>query len=367
MLAARHLFTPALALITMWLGLMVTTACVADATRIESVPQYDARLAQAEAALRRMERSNARPLKSVLDKLEKSSDSVQVRRGDGKTQPAASEQWHRIKSDIEGNATRAQVRQAIEAVAARRRALAVWAGTTANLEPVGAQAMVQQLEATGQIRTGPTQIEQFISDAKKWFKSTIKAFFDWVGGLFPSNPNAQPPKINWTVVAVIFWATVVALLLVIIYLVWKAIGGRWGRAGARRLMRFEGSEDTELLILPPDELRERARRLAAEGNFREALRHLYIALLLTLDARGVWHYDTRRTNWEHIAALRHDPARVPIVAPLSDLTRRFDRVRYGNAECNNDDWTRFERDVAQLEQSTPMGQSTPASLSPSNS
>ena len=358
-----------------WLPLLYAPQ-IRAATRTESVPQYDARLAQAEGALRAMEQNSARPLQRELQKLANASTNLQVRRADGTTQPAESEQWGRMLKSLKGNATREQVKQARETIALRRGALAVWAGvaTEPKMPPVGAgnntgderysglvnsgpaeaQATVRQLESTGQIRTGPTRMEQMISDAKKWAKESFLAFLKWVGSWFPQSSAGPPAAINWQVVSFIFWATVFALLVVIAYLVWKAIGGRWNRTGARRLVRFEGSEDTELLILPPDELRDRARNLAASGNFREALRHLYIALLLTLDARGIWHYDTRRTNWEHIASLRSDPMKQPIVGPLSDLTRRFDRVRYGNAACDNNDWTRFERDVTQLEQSTPI-------------
>jgi hypothetical protein len=126
------------------------------------------------------------------------------------------------------------------------------------------------------------------------------------------------------------------------FFVWRAIGGRWRRDAVKREVRFAG-EDAELLQLPPDELRERAQRLAANGDYAAALRHLYIALLLTLDTRGVWRYDTRRTNWEHIHALRKKPTAAPLITPLSTLTRHFDRVRYGNAPCTENDWTRFRQ------------------------
>lgn len=64
--------------------------------------------------------------------------------------------------------------------------------------------------------------------------------------------------------------------------------------------------------------------------------------------RGAWRYDTRRTNWEHIAILQNSP-NAPLAAPMSDLTRRFDRVRYGGADCTNADWQRFESDALAVE------------------
>jgi hypothetical protein len=97
---------------------------------------------------------------------------------------------------------------------------------------------------------------------------------------------------------------VLSLLAVLGYLLWRTLGGRLGREGARREVRYLQSEDAELLLLPPDELRQRADGFAASGDFRQALRHLYLSLLLELDSGGVWRYDTRRTNWEHIRVLR---------------------------------------------------------------
>ena len=129
---------------------------------------------------------------------------------------------------------------------------------------------------------------------------------------------------------------------------WRALGGRLGKRGSRRGVFAEG-EDAELLLLPPDELRLRAAQFAKEGNFREALRHLYIALLLGMDASGIWRYDARRTNWEHIAALRADETRSSLVQPLSRITRTFDRVRYGDAPFDAEDWQRFEKDVNGVE------------------
>ena len=105
-------------------------------------------------------------------------------------------------------------------------------------------------------------------------------------------------------------------------------------------------EDQALLRLPPDELLDRAQAFASQNNFREALRHRYLSLLLLLDARGVWRYDRRRTNWEHIARLKSSNAAQSGVQSLSDLTLRFDRVRYGNESCDQNAWLQFDQDAS---------------------
>ena len=124
----------------------------------------------------------------------------------------------------------------------------------------------------------------------------------------------------------------------------------WGLGRRRKKTEVElRDEDAELFQLAPEELRDRADQFAAVGNFREALRHRFISLLVLLDARGTWRYDVRRTNWEHIAALRRDESKRPLVAPLSDLTRAFDRVRYGGGNCDENGWTQFQDGVRTIE------------------
>jgi hypothetical protein len=333
-----------------------------------TIEEYRARLRRAERELRGMEAKAPRNLPKVLSPLAK---SFRLKRADGESQTAGGDEWQRRIDDWENSNSRSntnndgapvsqrtQVQGARLAVAARLQALDNW--TTQRdgkyFEPAAnAQNIMQQLEASGEIRTGPTALQMWWASVMKWLGDTFEAFVKWIGGLFPApSANVRPINFNPQLLQALFALAVVALLGVVGFLVWRAVGGNWGRNSARREVRFEG-EDAELLQLPPDELTERARAWAERGNFREALRHLYIALLLNLDRSGVWRYDSRRTNWEHIAALRHGAiqstlreANAPLVEPLSDLTRRFDRVRYGDAPCSSDDWTRFLHDVEHL-------------------
>jgi hypothetical protein len=326
---------------------------------------YRARLQVAARELRRMEARPPRRLDKVLAPLAK---DFTVKSADGQTQSTSGEGWQRYidnaspgspnspsPPNITPTATRQEVQQARRAVEQALAALDHWQRNPGDFVPAtNAPQIIQQLENTGQIRTGPTASQQFWANVMKSVADAWENFMKWLGGLFPTpnTGNVQAPNIDPNLIRLLFTLTSVALLGVVGFLVWRAIGGRWRLSNAQTQFEFEG-EDAELLELPPDELTDRAQRFAAQGNFREALRHLYIALLLYLDKNGVWRYDARRTNWEHIAALRHQVANQSTLAPqmvekLSDLTRRFDRVRYGNAPCSSDDWNRFLNDVETL-------------------
>jgi hypothetical protein len=311
-----------------------------------SVQAYRAQLQDAISQLRQIETTPQRRLAPVLKTLAKTQ---YVKRADGQTQIARDDEWTRRIQNSKTSATRSEVKEVREAVELRLRALDAWSASTYT--PEDAQSIIQQLEGSGQIRTGPTRFQQWVANFNKWLSTTWRKFTSWVASLFPTATPGKMPNIDVRWVRAFFALTVFALLALLAYLVWRAIGGRMGRGGAQRGVLAEG-EDAELLLLPPDVLRERARKYAGEGNYREALRHLYVSLLLTLDARGVWRYDARRTNWEHIRDLRRDQTRAGLISPLSEVTRVFDRVRYGNAEFDSNDWTRFESEVTKVETQT---------------
>lgn len=317
------------------------------ATKPIPVENYRAELQKAESQLQQMEARPPRKIAPVLNALAK--DQI-IRRRDGQTQTASGDEFKRLSKTVTGNSTRDQTRRIRAIIAVRKSALDDWSRST--YAPADAQAIIKQLEGSGQIRTGPTWVEQSWSNFHKWVKQTFQSLGNWLSGLFPTGQAGKLPTIDPNWIRAIFTLTVLALLAAIAFFVWRAVGGKIGRRRKKQGAFAFSPEDAELLSLPPDELRERALRFASEGNFREALRHLYIALLLNLDARGVWRYDARRTNWEHIAALGQDASRSTLVAPLSDITRRFDRVRYGNEACAQSDWTQFERDVTALEAKT---------------
>jgi hypothetical protein len=335
----------------LWLSLGVSTLGVAFAKSVPprstppppvSVTSYRTELQLTINQLKQLENKPTRRITPILQTL---SNPRAVRRSDGKIQSVSGSEWSRWAQPSNTSATRSEVKRLRSAVELRLRALDAWSMST--YAPADAQAIMRQLEGSGQIRTGPTWWQQKIADFNKWWRTAWQKLMRWLEGLFPSAAPQKLPSIDPLWIKLFFYCTVFALLSLLAYLVWRAVGGRIGKQGTKRGVFAEG-EDAALLLLPPDELRERAHRFADAGDYREALRHLYISLMLTLDARGVWRYDARRTNWEHIRALRNDPAQTNIVAPLSGVTRVFDRVRYGNADFQREEWLWFEQEVIKL-------------------
>ena len=289
------------------------------------------------------------PTLPVLRGVFPSGDEHLVKRADGQTQTARGDSWERVLDEMENSRNaktlvrRGEIRALRAQIAQRLTALQSWMQAR-KLPPANAQSIISKLADEGEIRTGPTALQQWWQNVKDAIGSFFRRLFS--RSVSRATPS-QTPSINSKWAEWLFVSCVLCLLGAIGWYVWRTLGGRWVRS-AKREVRFVG-EDAELLQLAPDELLSRADRLAQKGDFAGALRHRFIGLLVTLDERGVWRYDTRRTNWEHIAALKKAARWQVLAPPLSDLTHRFDRVRYGNAPCRQNDWTRFAHDAQSLE------------------
>lgn len=83
----------------------------------------------------------------------------------------------------------------------------------------------------------------------------------------------------------------------------------------------------------------------SERDYRNAIRYLFLALLLSLDERGLIQYDPTLTNREHLRQIREN-------AHLADLLRpvvtTFDDVWYGFVPIDETGYRDFARQVDQL-------------------
>jgi len=324
-----------------------------------SVAAYRALL---QGALDRLEKVEKRPPVNATPILTPLNATITVKRDDGQTQTVRGDDWSRLLSGVYGNnpakMTRAEASELEAHLRGHIKALDEWATKRngAYYASFDAQKVIRDAVASGQIRIAPPAYQLWLANAQDAVSNAWSNFWKWVAGLFPTPkaPATGPnlPNLSW--LWFVFWAILLALLGLLVFLAVRALSGGsfslWGIGKRRKLGEDElRDEDAELFQLAPDELRDRADAFAASGNFREALRHRFISVLVLLDARGTWRYDIRRTNWEHIAGLRRDESKRPLVAPLSDLTRAFDRVRYGGAQCDEEGWNEFQSGVREVE------------------
>lgn len=123
-----------------------------------------------------------------------------------------------------------------------------------------------------------------------------------------------------------------AVLLVLGVVLYRALRNPSGQEAAEVLevstqqQGAEGAGGMDALARPPEGWAHLADELAARGEYREAVRHLYLALLSRLHREGAILYDVTLSNWDYLRQFRGQREWLP---PFRELTRRFDFAWYG--------------------------------------
>jgi uncharacterized protein DUF4129 len=90
---------------------------------------------------------------------------------------------------------------------------------------------------------------------------------------------------------------------------------------------------------------KRAETLSMQGDYRNAIRYLYLSSLLVLDEQGLMRYDRARTNREYLRSVSSKPE---LAKPLSDVIDVFDRVWYGFEGVDEETYQSYVERVDEL-------------------
>ena len=102
--------------------------------------------------------------------------------------------------------------------------------------------------------------------------------------------------------------------------------------------------DDEALLTSKGAL-QRAQNLSNQGDYRNAIRFLYLSSLLVLDERGLLRYDRSRTNREYLRSVSSKPQ---LATPLRDVIDVFDRVWYGFESVDEQTYQSYLQHVDEL-------------------
>ncbi len=165
-------------------------------------------------------------------------------------------------------------------------------------------------------------------------------FWDWVGRVLEtllrpigSVPPATSEAIGWIVLAI----GALLLLGLIGYLL----------LGLRRTIAVEARSDDDdpAAGLTARTALDQASQVARSGDYRTAMRYLYISALLWLDERDLLRYDRALTNREYLERLRGNPA---LRERLRPVVETFDRVWYGHAPLDAESFAAYRAQVEAL-------------------
>ncbi len=97
----------------------------------------------------------------------------------------------------------------------------------------------------------------------------------------------------------------------------------------------------------PSEAFNNAQQFANQGDYRSAVRQLYLATLLLLDQRGKLKYDPTLTNREYLRQTTNDPRAAAAPAPIVET---FDRAWYGFEPITRQEFDAYRQRVEQVKE-----------------
>jgi len=205
---------------------------------------------------------------------------------------------------------------------------ALWAAPRAVPSAPEIRQATQEVLAQAKYRhPGPNPVQAWL---KERLEQLVKALASWLESL------AESPLVGeWA--QLIFWAVLAVALLLVVFLVVRALLRR--QRGPRGLPTGRQAAAPEA---PPSplSLQAQARRLARDGQFGAALRLLHQACLLALDRRGLLVVRPSTTNGEYLRQLAPHPELRQL---LGEVARLVERHLYGGEVLNESQYRQGER------------------------
>lgn len=166
------------------------------------------------------------------------------------------------------------------------------------------------------------QSESFVNSNRNWFSELLDAYFDWRDDAFEREPiNADlGGSTPWDFQSLLFAAIIVIVLVLIGVLVSRHFAGR------RRDERVGGTI-RERIASRVEALRALAREAEAAGDWIEALRLDFFALVIGLGEQGDLDYRDAWTNRELLE--RGMPSR-KVEQSLRPVVHRLDAHSFGH-------------------------------------
>lgn len=179
----------------------------------------------------------------------------------------------------------------------------------------------------------PSLWERFL----RWLRS-------WIDRLLPDRGPSTGTGLGRGVTTLVGWLVIGGggLLLVLLLGYWlrHLLGGL---LSAQYRDKTEAGEDG--LPASAAQARQQASQMAESGNYREAVRRLYLAALLRLRERELIRFDSSLTNQEVLARMQSN---APARAHLEPVVDTFDRVWYGEQEPDAQTFERYSREIDAL-------------------
>lgn len=160
------------------------------------------------------------------------------------------------------------------------------------------------------------------------------------GGVSQPSSSQSTSSANLTdILQVLTWVVIIIGSIFLLYLLFLALSA----FSRRRVVVNEAGSVTESVGVETEKIiqsggaLQAAEELAAIGDYRGALRLLYLSVLHKLSLMGLIDRDENRTNWELLRLLQQRGHR-QVHGILLPVTRLFDRAWYGEVAISSSEY-----------------------------
>jgi len=154
------------------------------------------------------------------------------------------------------------------------------------------------------------------------------------------------PRVGGGWMELLVYGLVISLIILIIWWVARAFGAVGWLRGSPRMTQAAGPGASDQDRQRDwSSWREEARRRAKEGAFREAIRCLFISVLLEGHQRGWWVHEAQATNREYLARLAGRPQKRE---PFQGLLGHYERAWYGLGQPKEEEFRACEACVLRM-------------------
>lgn len=192
--------------------------------------------------------------------------------------------------------------------------------------------------ASREVPSAWTRFWRAVGDAiEEFFDRLFRSLPTPSGSITPPTPSAfgSLTPTGWALL-------IIGGLLLLALMIYAIRGVRRSLVSDARA-RAAAAEDEETITA--NEALDRAQDQARDGDYRTAMRYLYLSSLLWLDERKLLRYDRSLTNREYLSQSATNPQ---LEERLSPVISTFDRVWYGRGALDEQDFHAYEDQVNRL-------------------
>lgn len=171
-------------------------------------------------------------------------------------------------------------------------------------------------------------------------RQLLSVINDWLVWLFPDNVGWAGG--NWVLTILLPLVLGVVLLMVIVVGI-RRLASDFVSTTAVDKNGWQGGES-----LTAAKAYQQAQTTSSAGDYRTAVRYLYLSTLLALDERDILRYDRAATNREYLRRVADQPH---LYTLLTDVVDVFDRVWYGFQPISRETYNTYAERVAALQRS----------------